>query len=248
MIMLQKTFEVTNLKKGKIISSVLATLGIAMISIALVIQSEETAELEKKKVLETKNTTIQLKNMATSANTIINEEQKEITEAEEEKNVEAKVIPIDMEIAPASVIIPPRIEVYEGMTIDELAAKLNRNLGNGYISGKGYLIASQCIEKGVDPYVAVAIMLHETGCKYNCSTLVRSCNNVGGQKGAPGCNGGSYKAYATLDDGIIGFINNLQRNYYAKGLNTIEKIAPRYAASSAWPTKIRSYVEQIRAN
>ena len=132
--------------------------------------------------------------------------------------------------------------------IDELAAKLNRNLGNGYISGKGYLIASQCIEKGVDPYVAVAIMLHETGCKYNCSTLVRSCNNVGGQKGAPGCNGGSYKAYATLDDGIIGFINNLQRNYYAKGLNTIEKIAPRYAASSAWPTKIRSYVEQIRAN
>ena len=85
MIMLQKTFEVTNLKKGKIISSVLATLGIAMISIALVIQSEETAELEKKKVLETKNTAIQLKNMATSANTIINEEQKEITEAEEEK-------------------------------------------------------------------------------------------------------------------------------------------------------------------
>ena len=49
MIMLQKTFEVTNLKKGKIISSVLATLGIAMISIALVIQSEETAELEKEK-------------------------------------------------------------------------------------------------------------------------------------------------------------------------------------------------------
>ena len=153
-----------------------------------------------------------------------------------------------MEIAPASVIIPPRIEVYEGMTIDELAAKLNRNLGNGYIAGKGYLIASQCIEKGVDPYVAVAIMLHETGCKYNCSTLVRTCNNVGGQKGSPGCNGGSYRAFATLDDGIIGFINNLQRNYYAKGLNTIEKIAPKYAASSAWPAKIRGYVNQIRAS
>ena len=227
------------MKIVKLISSVLATLGIVMISIALVIQSEEQITLEKDKTIVTKDSKIQLKNMAASANTIIKEE---------DQGKEAEVIPIDMEIAPASVIIPPRIEVYEGMTIDELAAKLNRNLGNGYIAGKGYLIASQCIEKGVDPYVAVAIMLHETGCKYNCSTLVRTCNNVGGQKGSPGCNGGSYKAFATLDDGIIGFINNLQRNYYAKGLNTIEKIAPKYAASSAWPAKIRGYVNQIRAS
>ena len=227
------------MKRGKLISSVLATLGIVMISIALVIQSEDQITLKKDKTIVTKDSKIQLKNMAASANTIIKEE---------DQGKEAEVIPIDMEIAPASVIIPPRIEVYEGMTIDELAAKLNRNLGNGYIAGKGYLIASQCIEKGVDPYVAVAIMLHETGCKYNCSTLVRTCNNVGGQKGSPGCNGGSYKAFATLDDGIIGFINNLQRNYYAKGLNTIEKIAPKYAASSAWPAKIRGYVNQIRVS
>ena len=239
--MLQKTFEVTNLKREKLISSVLATLGIVMISIALVIEQDNG--LQQDKVIETKNSTIQLKNMATSANNIINTES-ETTEI----NTSAEVVPIEMEVAPASVIIPPRIEVYEGMTIDELAEKLNRSLGTGYIAGKGYLIASQCIEKGVDPYVAVAIMLHETGCKYNCSTLVKTCNNVGGQKGSPGCNGGSYKAFATLDDGIIGFIDNLQRNYYSRGLNTIEKIAPKYAASSAWPTKIRNYVDQIRAS
>ena len=227
------------MKRGKLISSVLATLGIVMISIGLVIQKEDITTLQKQKAIVTKNSEIELKNMATSANTIINEEEEENTQ---------ELIAIDMEIAPASVIVPPRIEVYEGMTIDELAAKLNRNLGNGYIAGKGYLIASQCIEKGVDPYIAVAIMLHETGCKYNCSSLVRTCNNVGGQKGAPGCNGGAYKAYATLDEGIIGFINNLYKNYYSKGLNTIEQIAPKYAASKAWPGKIRSYVEQIRAN
>ena len=227
------------MKRGKLISSVLATLGIVMISIGLVIQKEDITTLQKQKAIVTKNSEIELKNMATSANTIINEEEEENTQ---------ELIAIDMETAPASVIVPPRIEVYEGMTIDELAAKLNRNLGNGYIAGKGYLIASQCIEKGVDPYVAVAIMLHETGCKHNCSSLVRTCNNVGGQKGAPGCNGGTYKAYATLDEGIIGFINNLYKNYYSKGLNTIEQIAPKYAASKAWPGKIRSYVEQIRAN
>ena len=227
------------MKRGKLISSVLATLGIVMISIGLVIQKEDITTLQKQKAIVTKNSEIELKNMATSANTIINEEEEENTQ---------ELIAIDMEIAPASVIVPPRIEVYEGMTIDELAAKLNLNLGNGYIAGKGYLIASQCIEKGVDPYVAVAIMLHETGCKHNCSSLVRTCNNVGGQKGAPGCNGGTYKAYATLDEGIIGFINNLYKNYYSKGLNTIEQIAPKYAASKTWPGKIRSYVEQIRAN
>ena len=209
------------MKRGKLISSVLATLGIVMISIALVVQSEDMTTLQENKTIVTKNSEVALKNMATSANTVINE-----NETTEEETV-AEITPIDMEIAPASVIIPPRIEVYEGMTIDELAAKLDRNLGTGYIAGKGYLIASQCIEKGVDPYVAVAIMLHETGCKYNCSTLVRTCNNVGGQKGAPGCNGGAYKAYATLDEGIVGFIDNLYRNYYSQGLNTIETIAPK---------------------
>ncbi len=219
-----------------------------MISIALVIQSDEAKLLQEEQAVDTTNSTIQLKNMATSANTIINSTKEENPTPTEEETTEPEVIAIDMEVAPASVIIPPRIEVYEGMTIDELAEKLNHNLGSGYIAGKGYLIASQCIEKGVDPYVAVAIMLHETGCSYNCSSLVRTCNNVGGQKGSPGCNGGSYKAYATLDDGIIGFINNLQKNYYSQGLTTIDSIAPKYAASSAWPAKIKSYVEQIRAS
>lgn len=226
------------LKKERIISSVLATLGITMISIAFVLESSTTS-LKQDKTIVTNYTEINIKNMATSATMIM----KKDTESQLD---EAKITPIEMEIAPAAVIIPPRIEVYEGLTLDELANKLNKNLGTGYIAGKGYLIASQCIEKGVDPYVAVAIMLHETGCKSNCSKLVRSCNNVGGQKGAPGCNGGSYKTYATLDEGIIGFIDNLYRNYYARGLNTVETMASRYAASKAWPAKINSYVSQIR--
>ena len=119
-----------------------------------------------------------------------------------------------MEQTPQSVYIPPRIEVYEGMTLEELGEKINRNLGTGYLSGKGNLIASKCIELGIDPYITTAIILHETGCKYNCSTLVKQCNNVGGQKGAPGCGGGSYKYYATLDDGIVGHIENLYYNYF----------------------------------
>jgi len=137
--------------------------------------------------------------------------------------------------------------VYDGLTLKELSEKLNRSL-NSTISGKGDLIASYSLEKDVDPYMATAIILHETGCNWKCSNLVVSCNNVGGQKGSPGCGGGSYKSYPTLDEGIIGFMSNLYNNYYAKGLNTIETIAPKYAQSTTWPGKIYSYVEKIRAS
>lgn len=40
--------------------------------------------------------------------------------------------------------------VYEDMTLDELAAKLDRVL-NSTMSGKGYLVASYALEQGVDP-------------------------------------------------------------------------------------------------
>ena len=94
--------------------------------------------------------------------------------------------------------------VYDNMTIEELSSKLNRVL-KSTMSGKGELIASYSLEKGVDPYLATAIILLETGCNSSCSKLVNSCNNVGGQKGS-GC--GAYASFPTLDDGIKAFINN----------------------------------------
>lgn len=230
------------MKKAKVVSGLLGIIGIFMISIAMVLQYDDS--LHDNDTIPSFQE-IDIKNMAASANMIL----KDDTTASVSTSMSSfKLMAVEMETAPASVIIPPRIEVYEGMTLEELAIKLDRNLGTDYIAGKGYLIASQCIEKGVDPYLAVAIMLHETGCKYRCSSLARSCNNVGGQKGSPSCNGGSYKAYATLDEGIIGFVDNLYRNYYARGLTTVATIAPRYAQSSAWPAKINAYIEQIRAN
>ena len=56
-----------------------------------------------------------------------------------------------------------RKEVYKGMTLDEVANQINKSLKND-ISGKGMVIASKSIELGVDPFVATAIILHETGC------------------------------------------------------------------------------------
>ena len=133
------------------------------------------------------------------------------------------------------------------ITYDELVAKLNRSL-NSTLSGQGASFAKYSVELGIDPYLAVAIVLHETGCKWNCSTLLKQCNNVGGMKGSPGCNGGSYKSFSSLDEGIRAFMNNLYKNYYAQGLTTPEAIGPKYAASTTWPSKIRTYMNEIEAN
>ena len=132
--------------------------------------------------------------------------------------------------------------VYDGKTLDELIETINKSL-NSTIEDKGELIVSYSLEKGVDPYLATAIMLHETGCKWNCSRLVRECNNVGGQKGS-GC--GSYSYFNSLDEGIKAFIDNLQRNYISYGLTTPEQINPKYAEDPNWSKKVNKYIEDIK--
>lgn len=237
------------MKKAKTMGVISSFVGILMISMGMFLQNENRMD-SFNNLTDVRE--INVKNMAASANMILKES--EVASASVEKRVDSSLeekevlTEVNMETAPASVIVPPRVEVYEGMTMEELAAKLDRSLGSDIVAGKGLLIATQCIQKGVDPYVAVAILLHETGCGSKCSNLARYCNNVGGQKGSPGCNGGSYKSYPTLDAGIVGFIDNLYRNYYSKGLTSIDSIAPKYAASPAWPAKIHWYVSKIRAN
>ena len=168
---------------------------------------------------------------------------KEDTDNKSENNENLLLKSIEMETAPASVIIPPRIEVYGGMTLEEVAAQINKSLKND-VTNKGMVIASKCIELGVDPFIASAIILHETGCGQNqCSNIARNCFNFGGQKGA-GC--GAYKKYNSVDEGLEGMISNLYRNYYSRGLVTVETIGPKYAESDTWISKINWYVNKIR--
>lgn len=141
-------------------------------------------------------------------------------------------------------VVEPEI-VFDGLTLDELSDKLDRNL-NSNIAGYGRVFATKSVELGLDPYLAVAIMLHETGCKWNCSYLMRECNNVGGMKGSPGCAGGSYRRFDTLDEGIDTYLTYLYNNYYAKGYTTPEQIGPRYAASKTWASKINYYINEIK--
>ena len=147
-----------------------------------------------------------------------------------------------LSLADFEAVAAKKSTLYDGMTVDELASKLERSLKNE-LSGKGYLYASYSLEKGVDPYLAVAISLEETGCNWNCSRLVKTCNNVGGMKGS-GC--GSYGAFPTLDDGIRAFIDNIYRNYVAYGLTTADTMNPKYAEKPMWSTNVNRYITKIK--
>ena len=215
--------------KYKLIGSMTLIVGIMMISMGMFVNaSGKTTNLASTDVKE-----VNINNMAASANKIL--------KSDDEKKENNEVTEVKMETAPASVIVPPRVEVYEKMTMEELSAKLNKSLG-GILAGHGNVIAEHSLKVGVDPYIVTAIMIHETG--NGTSRIANNCYNFGGQKGY-GC--GAYKRYATVDEGLRGIIDNLYKNYYAHGLTTVESIGRRYAESGDWPNKINWYIGQIRS-
>lgn len=132
--------------------------------------------------------------------------------------------------------------VYDNMTMEELSQKLEKSM-NSSLKGKGELFATYSIELGLDPYLALAIVLHETGCSYSCSSLVRTHNNLGGLKAG----NGKYMSFNTLDEGIKGYLKILYNRYYSKGLTTPELMNPSYAESTAWASRVNYYIKQIKA-
>lgn len=220
------------MNKYKLISFLSSIVGILMISSGLLLS--DTSRINNLNDLSVEE--INIRNLAASTNSYIKS-----NDSSKDEYSDLLLSEISISTADSGVY---RVEVYDGLTMDELAEKLNRSL-RAEIAGKGYTIASKCLELGVDPYVATAIILHETGCgQGSCSHIARTCYNFGGQKGS-GC--GAYQRFASVDDGLNGMISNLYRNFYAKGLTTVETIAPRYAESPTWPAKINGYVARIRA-
>ena len=142
-----------------------------------------------------------------------------------------------------------RIEVYEHKTKEELITMLNKSL-NSTISNKGSLIANYSLEVGVDPVLATAIILEESGCKWNCSYLVKACNNVAGITGGTKCAGmGNYGKFSSLDEGIRYFIRYLKQYYYNYGLNTPEKMWRKYCGNHCtnWANEVNNYIKEIKS-
>lgn len=74
--------------------------------------------------------------------------------------------------------------------------------------------------------ISIAISKWETG-NYT-SNAFKNKNNVGGMM----CSSGLI-TYNSLDEGINAFLTNLKKNYFDIGLDTLEKIKPKYCPDNA---------------
>lgn len=229
------------MKRYRVISFLTSFVGIMMISAGLIIMRDQANSLN----VEVTTSSMDVKNMAANANMIVKE-----VEVQYEEVYTPPVEEVEMETAPASIVIPERIEVFDGLTIEELIDRLNRNLGNDILAGYGEFIANEALSRGVDPYLVVAIISQESGCagSNGCSNLASVCYNFGGIKGNPGCNGKSFKQFDSIEDGLVGLIDLLDRVYFSKGLTTPDQIGPIYCEGDEWAGHINWFINKIKNN
>ena len=135
------------------------------------------------------------------------EEQKDIKVSEETKGTEI-------------------LEVEDVNKVEEIVDKCMMD----YTSCK---IKEVAIREGITDWkIPVAIARHECGYKDNqyLSNAFKNKNNVGGMMYYDTTTKSSYlMSFDTIDEGVEAFVSNLKRNYFNLGLDTIEKIQPKYA-------------------
>ena len=120
-------------------------------------------------------------------------------------------------------------------------------------------IKEVAIREGINDWkIPVAIARHECGYKDNqyLSNAFKNKNNVGGMMYYDTTTKSSYlMTFDTIDDGVEAFVSNLKRNYFNMGLDTIEKIQPKYAPVNAqndpyglnefWVSGVKSFYNDI---
>ncbi|NCE98439.1 glucosaminidase domain-containing protein [Emergencia sp. 1XD21-10] len=116
----------------------------------------------------------------------------------------------------------------------EAAEKVNPNC-TGSVEG---MIIVACQYYGVDSDIALAIARLETG--NFTSAAFTECNNVGGMSidEVP-------IVYRSLEDGVDDFVQNLAKNYFGKGYDTVEKIGKKYCpVNPNWAREVKKIMEE----
>ena len=161
------------------------------------------------------------------------EEQKDIKVSEETKGTEI-------------------LEVEDVNKVEEVVDKCMMD----YTSCK---IKEVAIREGINDWkIPVAVARHECGYKDNqyLSNAFKNKNNVGGMMYYDTTTKSSYlMSFDTIDSGVEAFVSNLKRNYFNMGLDTIEKIQPKYAPLNTendpyglnefWVSGVRAFYNDI---
>ena len=176
---------------------------------------------EYSKVEEGETTTTPITTTSTSQVTTTVPTTKQVTQESTENNVQE-----DTSLA------------FEGKSVLEVAEVLNKTLG-GVLVNQGEAFARLSMEKGMDPYLLVAISIHETG--NGTSSAARNKYNFGGLM----CSG-RLCTYSSVEDGIEKYVNVVYKNYFLQGLTTAETMNKKYAASTSWAMQVNAWYDRIK--
>ena len=135
---------------------------------------------------------------------------------------------------------------FNGESIETVGKKIERLLKKTDLEGMGEYISRTAIRKSVNPYLIGGIILESTNCKRDCSIILKQCNNVSGMKGDPGCFGGTYKKYNSIEDGISDLVNDVSRRFETSESQVPNKMFKSYGKNATWAFKVGNFMEDLK--
>ena len=135
---------------------------------------------------------------------------------------------------------------FNGESIEQIGKKFDTYCKKTPLEGYGEYIAKNSIAKGVNPYLISAMILESSRCKTDCSVIFKECNNVSGTKGSPGCFGGLYRTYDSLNDSISDIIGDISKEFYTSEMQAPYKMYKQYGKNSSWAFKVSNYMDAIK--
>lgn len=142
---------------------------------------------------------------------------------------------------------------YEGEDAVIIGKKIDNYLKNE-LSGSGELIAKYAINYKINPYLIASMIIENTNCDTNCTTLVKRCNNVYNaiynkdNINETSCFGGNYQKFNTKEDSIKSFIKYVKVNFYDQELTTPNTIYKAYKKDASWAFWVNEYMNKIKSS
>ena len=135
---------------------------------------------------------------------------------------------------------------FNGESIEQIGKKMNKIFVKSFLDGHGESIARIAISKSVNPYLVGGIILESTNCRSDCSVLLKQCNNVFGKKGEPGCFGGTYQKYSSVEESVKDLVNIIRDKFESKDEQNPYKMYKKYGKNEIWAFKVNKNMEILK--
>ncbi len=139
------------------------------------------------------------------------------------------------------------IEDYKGESLEKIIYKMNKYFKETPLEGYEESIVNTSVKNGINPYLIGAIVLESTGCKYNCSVIFNECHNTYGVKGKPGCFGGSYRVFNSVEDSVKDLVKEIKNKFSEEENQVPNKMFDKYGKNAIWAFKVSKYMDELKA-